>query len=192
MRGAGSTPLRLAPILKTARCLAWAGWLPTTAVPGARHAIEGRVQTRTAHPRQFVGNVVQGFLVDLLLLRRGIRADDRTHSAASTETQHRRSSISCRGTPFREARHAGLTPLDFSHATRCPPDHHQFQATLCVQATLGLLADAEGPLRKNAVTSEAALIVGLSIGTYLATHRARSLPRPGACQRLSRACRSLL
>jgi hypothetical protein len=109
-------------------------------------------------------------LVDLLLLRRGIPADDKTLTFRRIDGNPRSKVIYFLPwhTPFGFARHAGFAPLDFLACYEMPPGIVSSEPGLCVQAMLGLVADAERLLPAG----HDAVIVGLSVGTYPATYLA--------------------
>jgi pimeloyl-ACP methyl ester carboxylesterase len=113
-------------------------------------------------------------VVDLLLLRRGIPADDRTLSFRRVDGDPTSRVIYFLPwqTPFAVARYAGFMPLDFLACYEMPPAIVSSDPALCVQSMLGLVADAERLLLAQGATSKDALIVGLSVGTYPATYLA--------------------
>jgi pimeloyl-ACP methyl ester carboxylesterase len=111
--------------------------------------------------------------VDLLLLRRGIPADDKTLTFRRIDGNPRSKVVYFLPwhTPFGFARHAGFAPLDFLACYEMPPGIVSSEPDLCVQAMLGLVADAERLLP----TGQDAVIVGLSVGTYPATYLANRI-----------------
>ena len=113
-------------------------------------------------------------LVDLLLLRRSIPADDRKVAFRRIDGNPASSVIYflpwC--TPFAFARQAGFTPLDFLACYEKPTGIVSSEPELCVQAMLGLVSDAEQLLRDREIEARDAVIVGLSVGTYPATYLA--------------------
>ena len=78
-------------------------------------------------------------------------------------------------TPFWFARRAGFAPLDFLAAYEMPPAIVSSEPAFCVQATRGLVQDAERLLQKRKIKTEDAVIVGLSVGTYPATYLANRI-----------------
>jgi hypothetical protein len=113
-------------------------------------------------------------LVDLLLLRRGIPADDREIAFRRIDGNPASTVIYflpwC--TPFVFAHRAGFTPLDFLACYEMPIGIVSSEPELCVQAMLGLVSDAERLLKERDVKAGDAVIVGLSAGTYPATYLA--------------------
>jgi hypothetical protein len=116
-------------------------------------------------------------LVDLFLLRRGMPADDRTLTFRRIEGNARSKIIYFLPwhTPFSFARHAGFVPLDFLACYEMPTAIVSSEPPLCVQAMLGLVADAERLLQDHGVPGKEAVIVGLSVGTYPATYLANRI-----------------
>jgi hypothetical protein len=107
-------------------------------------------------------------LVDLLLLRRSIPADDRAltfrridGNAGSTVLYflpwH---------TPFGMARQFGIAPLDFLACYEMPAAIVSSEPEMCVRALLDLVADAEQLLAERGVAGKDAVIIGLSVGSY--------------------------
>ena len=113
-------------------------------------------------------------LVDLLLLRRGIPADDREIAFRRIDGNPASTVIYflpwC--TPFAFAHRAGFTPLHFLACYEMPTGIVSSEPELCVQAMLGLVSDAERLLKERDVKAGDAVIVGLSVGTYPATYLA--------------------
>jgi pimeloyl-ACP methyl ester carboxylesterase len=110
-------------------------------------------------------------LLDLILLKRGIPADDETlvFRRIDGNPQSRVIYFLPWHTPFRFARHFGFMLLDFLAAYEMPPAIVSSEPARSVQAALGLLADAESTLLGHGVDPKDALIVGLSVGAYAAT-----------------------
>jgi hypothetical protein len=113
-------------------------------------------------------------LVDLLLLRRGVPADDRTLTFRRIDGNPAARVIYFLPwhTPFAIARQAGFTPVDFLACYEMPTAIVSSEPALCVQAMLGLVSDAEQLLCERGVVPKDAVIVGLSVGTYPATYLA--------------------
>jgi hypothetical protein len=119
-------------------------------------------------------------LVDMLLLRRGIPADDRSLAFRRIDGNPS-SKVVCFlpwHTPFRLARATGLLPVDFLAAYETPTSILSSEPALCVEAMLALVADATEILTAHGVSARDALIVGLSVGSYPAVNLAN---RIGAC-----------
>jgi pimeloyl-ACP methyl ester carboxylesterase len=116
-------------------------------------------------------------LLDLLLLRRGIPADDRTVAFRRIDGSATAKVIYFLPwhTPYGIARQAGFVPLDFLACYEMPPAIVSSEPTLCAQAMRGLVYDAERLLHERKVRSEDAVIVGLSVGTYPATYLANRI-----------------
>ncbi len=116
-------------------------------------------------------------LLDFVLLRRGLAADDRTLSFRRIDGRPSSKVIYFLpwNTPFVLARQAGFLPLDFLAAYEMPPAIISSEPSLCVQAMRALVADAETLLADRGVDSVEALIVGLSIGSYPATYLANRI-----------------
>jgi pimeloyl-ACP methyl ester carboxylesterase len=66
-------------------------------------------------------------------------------------------------------------PLDFLACYEMPTAIVSSEPTLCVQAMLGLVADAERLLQDHCVPGKEAVIVGLSVGSYPATYLANRI-----------------
>ena len=107
-------------------------------------------------------------LIDLLLLRRGIPADDRTLTFRRIDGNPTSKVLYFLpwNTPFAIARRAGFTPLDFLACYEMPSAIVGAEPSLCVQAMQALVADAERLLAEKALLGNDILIVGLSAGTY--------------------------
>ncbi len=116
-------------------------------------------------------------LLDLILLRRGVPSDDRTLTFRRIDgnPQSRVIYFLPWNTPFSLARQAGFAPLDFLAAYEMPPAIVSSEPELCVQAMLGLVADAEAVLAQNGVAPADAVIVGLSVGSFAATYLANRI-----------------
>jgi hypothetical protein len=115
-------------------------------------------------------------LVDLLLLRRGVPADDRTLAFRRIDGNQTSSVIYFLPwqTPFAFARHAGFAPLDFLACYEMPNAIVSSDPELCVRAMRALVEDAEQLLAGRGVAKDA-LIVGLSVGSYPATYLANRI-----------------
>ena len=115
-------------------------------------------------------------LVDLLLLRRGIPADDRTLTFRRIDGDQTSKVIYFLPwhTPFGFARHAGFAPLHFLACYEMPSAIVSSEPELCAQAMRGLVHDAERLLADRGVGKDA-LIVGLSVGSYPATYLANRI-----------------
>jgi hypothetical protein len=111
-------------------------------------------------------------IVDMLLLRRGIPADDQSAGFRRIDGNPSSKVIYFLPwhTPFSIARAAGFLPLDFLAAYEMPPSIVSSEPPLCVKAMLGLVADAHEVLAAHSVAGRDALIVGLSVGSYPATY----------------------
>jgi pimeloyl-ACP methyl ester carboxylesterase len=116
-------------------------------------------------------------LVDLLLLRRGVPADDTTLTFRRIDGNSASTVIYFLPwhTPFGFARQAGFAPLDFLACYEMPAAIVSSEPLLCVQAMHGLVADAEQLLADRGVPGKDAVVVGLSVGTYPATYLANRL-----------------
>jgi pimeloyl-ACP methyl ester carboxylesterase len=116
-------------------------------------------------------------LLDLLLLQRGIPADDRTLVFRRIDGNPNSRVIYFLPwhTPFGVARHAGFAPLDFLACYEMPPGIVSSEPGLCLQAMLRLVADAERLLREARAAGPDAVLVGLSIGSYPATYLANRI-----------------
>jgi len=116
-------------------------------------------------------------LVDLLLLRRGIPADDTTLTFRRIDGNATSGVIYFLPwhTPFAFARQVGFAPLDYLACYEMPSAIVSSEPELCLQAMLGLVADAERLLKDRSVAAKDAVIVGLSVGTYPATYLANRI-----------------
>lgn len=116
-------------------------------------------------------------LLDLILLRRGIPADDRTLAFRRIDgnPQSRVIYFLPWNTPLGLARQAGFTPLDFLAAYEAPPALVSSDPELSVKAMLGMVDDAKQLLERQGVAPEDAMIVGLSVGSFPATYLANRL-----------------
>ena len=115
--------------------------------------------------------------LDLLLLRRGIPSDDRTLTFRRIDGSEQSRVIYFLpwNTPYRVARQAGFTPLDFLAAYEMPPAIVSSDPELGVRATEGLVSDAEKILSDRGIAPADATIVGLSVGTFPATYLANRI-----------------
>src|SRR4051812_34905206 len=100
-------------------------------------------------------------LLDLLLLRRGVPADDRTLAfrRIDGDPQSRVIYFLPWNTPYSLARQAGFMPLPFLAAYESPPAFVSSDPELCVQAMVGMVADAEALLAEKGVAPADALVV---------------------------------
>jgi pimeloyl-ACP methyl ester carboxylesterase len=116
-------------------------------------------------------------LVDMLLLRRGIPADDQSLTFQRIDGNPASKVVYFLPwhTPFSIARGAGFLPLDFLAVYEMPPSIVSSQPALCAEAMRALVSDAECLLRDHSVRGKDALIVGLSVGTYPATYLANRI-----------------
>jgi pimeloyl-ACP methyl ester carboxylesterase len=112
--------------------------------------------------------------VDMLLLRRGIPADDRSLAFRRTDGNPSSKVIYFLPwhTPLSIARGAGFLPLDFLAAYEMPPSIVSSEPARCVEAMLALVSDAERLLDDHRVPGKNAVIIGLSVGSYPATYLA--------------------
>jgi hypothetical protein len=115
-------------------------------------------------------------LVDLLLLRRGVPANDRTLTFRRIDGNQASNVIYFLPwqTPFAFARHAGFAPLNFLACYEMPSAIVSSEPKLCVQAMRGLVDDAQRLLAGRGCAKDA-LIVGLSVGSYPATYLANRI-----------------
>jgi hypothetical protein len=115
--------------------------------------------------------------LDLLLLRRGIPSDDRTLTFRRIDGSEQSRVIYFLPwhTPFKVARQAGFTPLDFLAAYEMPRAIVSSEPELGVKALHGLVDDAERVLSDHGVTPAEAVIVGLSVGNFPATYLANRI-----------------
>jgi hypothetical protein len=113
-------------------------------------------------------------LVDMLLLRRGIPADDRSLAFRRIDGNPSSKVIYFLPwhTPFRLARATGLLPVDFLAAYETPTSIVSSEPALCVEAMLALVTDAMEILAMHGVRGRDALIIGLSVGSYPAINLA--------------------
>jgi hypothetical protein len=116
-------------------------------------------------------------LLDLLLLRRGIPADDRTLDFRRVDgnPQSRVIYFLPWNTPLGLARQAGFVPLEFLAAYESPPALVSSDPELSVKAMLGMVADAQALLAEKGVAARDALIIGLSVGSFPATYLANHI-----------------
>jgi pimeloyl-ACP methyl ester carboxylesterase len=116
-------------------------------------------------------------LVDLILLRRGLPADDhnltfrRIYGTPTSKVIY----FLPWHTPFALARQAGFVPLEFLACYEMPEAIVSSEPELCLQALQALVTDAEQVFRQHRVEGNDALIVGLSVGTYPATYLANRI-----------------
>jgi pimeloyl-ACP methyl ester carboxylesterase len=116
-------------------------------------------------------------LLDLLLLRRGIPADDRSLNFRRVDGNPQSKVIYFLPwhTPFAFARATGMLPLDFLAAYEMPPAIVSSEPGRSVEALLALAEDAQACLAANDVTPGDSVLVGLSVGSYVATYLANRL-----------------
>jgi pimeloyl-ACP methyl ester carboxylesterase len=116
-------------------------------------------------------------LLDLWLLRRGIPTDDSTLTFRRVDGNPRSSVIYFLPwhTPFRVARHIGLIRLDYLACYEMPPAIVSSRPELSVEALHRVAADAEALLAAQQVRGSAAILIGLSAGTYPATYLANRI-----------------
>ena len=115
--------------------------------------------------------------LDLILLRRGIPSDDRTLTFRRIDGDPHSKVVYFLPwhTSYGFARRAGLVPLDFLACYEMPPAIVSSEPELTRMAMLGLVADAESLLAYHAVRPEELLVVGLSVGNYVATYLANRM-----------------
>jgi pimeloyl-ACP methyl ester carboxylesterase len=115
--------------------------------------------------------------LDLLLLRRGLPSDDRTLAFRRIDGTAQAPVIYFLPwhTPYKFARQAGFTPLDFLACYEMPPAIVSSEPELSVKAMHALVSDAEAVLSRHAISLADVLIVGLSVGTFPATYLANRL-----------------
>src|SRR5213078_230343 len=116
-------------------------------------------------------------LVDLLLLRRGIPADDRelTFRRIDGNALSKVLYFLPWHTPFGMARQFGIAPLDFLACYEMPAAIVSSEPDLCLQAMLALVMDAERLLAERSIAGKDALVIGLSVGSYPATYLANRI-----------------
>jgi hypothetical protein len=136
------------------------------------HLLRSSAAERETHQWRF--RTAMFDLVDMLLLRRGIPADDQSLSFRRIDGNPASKVIYFLPwhTPFSVARGAGFLPLDFLAAYEMPPSIVSSEPALCAEAMLRLVADGEQILAAHSVVGKDALIVGLSVGSYAATNLA--------------------
>ena len=116
-------------------------------------------------------------LLDFILLRRGVPADDRTLSFRRIDGNPQSSVIYFLpwNTPFGVARQAGFTPLDFLAAYEMPRALVSSDPEMSVQAIRGLVEDAQALLESKGIAPHTVLLVGLSVGSFAATYLANRI-----------------
>ena len=116
-------------------------------------------------------------LLDFILLRRGVHADDRTLSFRRIDGNPQSNVIYFLpwNTPFGVARQAGFTPLDFLAAYEMPRALVSSDPELSVQAIRGLVEDAQALLESKGIAPHTVLLVGLSVGSFAATYLANRI-----------------
>jgi pimeloyl-ACP methyl ester carboxylesterase len=116
-------------------------------------------------------------LLDLLLLKRGLPADDQTLSFRRIDGDASAKVIYFLPwhTPFSICRQAGFTPLNYLACYEMPCAIISSNPSLGVEAMRLLVADAEALLADHGISASEALIVGLSVGTYPAIYLANRI-----------------
>ncbi len=116
-------------------------------------------------------------LLDLILLRRGVPADDRTLTFRRIDGNPDARVIYFLpwNTPFGVARQAGFLPLDFLAAYEMPRALVSSDPEMSVQAIRGLVEDAQALLESKSIEPQSTLLVGLSVGTFAATFLANRI-----------------
>jgi pimeloyl-ACP methyl ester carboxylesterase len=116
-------------------------------------------------------------LLDLILLRRGVPADDRTLTFRRVDgnPQSRVIYFLPWNTPFSVARQAGFIPLDFLAAYEMPRGLVSSDPEVSVRAILGLVDDAQKLLESKAIAPHTAVLIGLSVGTFAAIYLANRI-----------------
>jgi hypothetical protein len=117
-------------------------------------------------------------LVDLLLLRRGIPADDRelTFRRIDGNASSKVLYFLPWHTPFGIARQIGIMPLDFLACYEMPAAIVSSEPDLCLRAMVALVTDAQRLLtERGGIAGKDVLVVGLSVGSYPATYLANRI-----------------
>jgi pimeloyl-ACP methyl ester carboxylesterase len=116
-------------------------------------------------------------LLDLILLRRGVPADDRTLTFRRIDGNPQSNVIYFLpwNTPFSVARQAGFVPLDFLAAYEMPRGLVSSDPEMSVQAILALVEDAHALLKSKDIAPHSAVLVGLSVGTFAAIYLANRI-----------------
>ena len=117
-------------------------------------------------------------LVDLLLLRRGIPADDRelTFRRIDGNASSKVLYFLPWHTPFGIARQIGIMPLDFLACYEMPAAIVSSEPDLCLRAMVALVTDAQRLLaERGGIAGKDLLVVGLSVGSYPATYLANRI-----------------
>jgi pimeloyl-ACP methyl ester carboxylesterase len=113
-------------------------------------------------------------IADMLLLRRGVPADDGlpTYRRVDGNPTSKVIYFLPWHTPFSIARAAGFLPLDFLAAYEMPPSIVSSEPVRCVESMMALVSDAEQLLGDHGVAGKKAVIIGLSVGSYPAAYLA--------------------
>ena len=116
-------------------------------------------------------------VLDLLLLKRGTPADDRSLTFRRIDGRSTPPVIYFLPwhTPIGWARQAGFLPLDFLACYEMPLAIVSSEPPLCAQAMRGMVDDAEGLLHERGIPGSDAIVIGLSVGTYPATFLANRI-----------------
>jgi pimeloyl-ACP methyl ester carboxylesterase len=116
-------------------------------------------------------------LLDLILLRRGVPADDRTLTFRRIDGNPQSSVIYFLpwNTPFGVARQAGFLPLDFLAAYEMPRALVSSDPELSVTAIRALVDDAQALIDSKGIEPQKGMLVGLSVGTFAATYLANRI-----------------
>jgi pimeloyl-ACP methyl ester carboxylesterase len=116
-------------------------------------------------------------LLDLILLRRGVPADDRSVAFRRIDGEARSRVIYFLpwNTTYSLARQAGFTPLEFLAAYEMPRAIVSSDPELSVQALRGVVDDAEALLASKGIEPKDAVLVGLSVGSFAATYLANRI-----------------
>jgi pimeloyl-ACP methyl ester carboxylesterase len=116
-------------------------------------------------------------LLDLILLRRGVPADDSTvvFRRIDGNPQSRVIYFLPWNTPYSIARQAGFTPLDFLAAYEMPPAIVSSDPEFSVAAMRGMVDDAQALLATKGIAPKDAVLVGLSVGSFSATYLANRI-----------------
>jgi hypothetical protein len=156
--------------------LGWAcrKWMKLRSICSSSHIMPTIKPAGTMAPRLSFESAMFD-LVDLLLLRRGIPADDRTLAFRRVDGDQSSNVIYFLPwhTPFAFARHAGFAPLNFLACYEMPNAIVSSEPELCAQAMIELVEDAEHLLAARGIADP--LIIGLSAGSYPATYLANRI-----------------
>jgi hypothetical protein len=110
-------------------------------------------------------------LLDLLLLKRGVPADDQTLSFRRIDGDPHSKVVYFLPwhTPLAFARQAGMVCIDFLAAYEMPPAIVSSDPRRSVEAAGALVADAQSVLARHGIAGAEALVFGLSVGSFAAT-----------------------